>query len=382
MALKLLSREREEIYSLGGENEVGKLYSLPGKSVLFMVLVGVVYCLLVTATPANADRQIRITNKPIIGYYPWWQNNLEHISFKDLTHIIYFCLLPSPEGGLITDNINPHILRKLVRKAHAFGVKVSICVGGWESDVFFRPMASKPVSRSVFIKNLVDFVREYNLDGIDLDWEPLNNYAEVEDYSTLVEELRAQLPKIKLLTMAVCASHYDVQLRAVENLNWVAVMCYDMHWPFPDHSTFEDAVEAMNFWADYGVPKNKLIMGVPFYGRDGKWAYIDYSWIVDTYQPPYNQDWAGGIFFNNIDLIKDKTRYVYENDFGGIMIWELGQDKFDNRSLHKALADTAREFRVSMNPYKRIPKSAEGLNNLRKNFAGDFENSIGKAVFP
>jgi hypothetical protein len=57
--------------------------------------------------------------------------------------------------------------------------------------------------------------------------------------------------------------------------------------------------------------------------------------------------WKGGCFFhetrwkrfyfNGIDLVKNKTAYVYDNGFGGVMIWNLGQDKHDSRSLLSAI---------------------------------------------
>jgi len=123
-------------------------------------------------------------------------------------------------------------------------------------------------------------------------------------------------------------------------------MAYDMNWPHADHSTYDDAVAAMSYWTDYGIEKGKLLTGVPFYGRDEGWSTaLTYAQIVDLYDPTPDQNWAEGFFFNGIDLVKRKADYAFSNGFGGMMIWELGQDKFDDRSLLAAMVSQAEESR-------------------------------------
>jgi GH18 family chitinase len=56
------------------------------------------------------------------------------------------------------------------------GVKKIISFGGWDFSTMpgtFNILreAVKPANRDIFQKNLVAFVNEHNLDGIDLDWE-------------------------------------------------------------------------------------------------------------------------------------------------------------------------------------------------------------------
>lgn len=59
-----------------------------------------------------------------------------------------------------------------------------------------------------FVNNVVSVVREFYLDGIDIDWEfpswPFFNFQEKHGFAKLLESLREQLPD-SLLTVAVAA---------------------------------------------------------------------------------------------------------------------------------------------------------------------------------
>ena len=69
-----------------------------------------------------------------------------------------------------------------------------------------------------------------------------------------------------------------------------------------------------------------------------------YSEIVTTYHPAAGVDEVDGIYFNGINTIQKKTRYAIENKLAGIMIWEIGQDTFDDTSLlgavNRSVTDT------------------------------------------
>jgi GH18 family chitinase len=49
-----------------------------------------------------------------------------------------------------------------------------------------------------------------------------------------------------------------------------------------------------------------------------------------------------GIYFNGIDTVQKKVCYVRQNGFGGVMIWELGQDTADDSSLLRAASQAAK----------------------------------------
>src|SRR3990172_7470202 len=126
----------------------------------------------------------------------------------------------------------------------------------------------------------------------------------------------------------------DIQPYAVADR--IHIMSYERG---PRHSTFEQAVTDLELFAQSGVPLEKLVLGVPFYGRQtaAPFRYLAYSDIIVQYQPGNNTDEIAGFYFNSIVTTQRKTCYALENGFAGVMIWELGQDSRDETSLLRAI---------------------------------------------
>ena len=110
------------------------------------------------------------------------------------------------------------------------------------------------------------------------------------------------------------------------------------------HSSYKDAIAALIHWEDFGFPRKKEILGLPFYGRDQNWAYYGYDQIIQQYHPAPDVDEIAGIHFNGIHTIQDKTKYVMEHDYGGIMIWEVIHDTTDNTSLLITTSNTILQY--------------------------------------
>ena len=107
-------------------------------------------------------------------------------------------------------------------------------------------------------------------------------------------------------------------------------MSYDQGTP---HSPFTGAVKDLKQWENQKVPKSKLILGLPFYGRNKQGHTLTYNEIMQKYQPKPDSDVAGGFHFNGPVTITRKTTYAIQQGYGGVMIWELGQDVKGNASL-------------------------------------------------
>jgi chitinase len=57
-------------------------------------------------------------------------------------------------------------------KTYNKDLKTMLAIGGWnEGSRRFSPMVEDPARRQVFIKSALRFLRQYNFDGVDLDWE-------------------------------------------------------------------------------------------------------------------------------------------------------------------------------------------------------------------
>ncbi len=132
-------------------------------------------------------------------------------------------------------------------------------------------------------------------------------------------------------------------------LDWVNIMAYDAAGPWNpnapgQHSSMEFARRNVSWWLERGLPREKAVLGVPFYGWGFGKAFrkseYPYSEIVATYPGAEGRDQAGEtIWFNGIPTIKAKTRYVIEQGLGGVMIWSLDSDAKGPRSLLTAIRD-------------------------------------------
>ncbi|XP_023349209.1 probable chitinase 2 [Eurytemora carolleeae] len=173
-------------------------------------------------------------------------------------------------------------------------LKVTLAIGGWnEGSEKYSAMASDPSRRKSFVTSAVQFLRKYNFDGLDLDWEyPAKRGGKPEDkenFIELIKDLNSAFSKEKLLlTAAIGAAAgtidaaYDVPAM-YKYLDYVHVMCYDYHgkWdkktghnaPLYPRALEPSADQALNveYTLNYLLKKGadplKTVLGVPLYGR-------------------------------------------------------------------------------------------------------------------
>lgn len=272
----------------------------------------------------------------VVGYFPTWQGDVNTIPYQQVTHINYSFVLPTATGQLQALDGGGSRLSTLVQKAHATNVKVLIAVGGWNNgdDSAFRSLAANSSYRSTFINNLLNFVDQYGLDGVDIDWEYPDG-GEVASFKTLMRELGDKLrAKGKILTAAVSA--YDgagsIDADVINSVDFLNLMVYDIGTP---HSTYAHAQNALTHWKyNEGLPKDKAVLGVPFYSHTQWVAYKD---IIARYGAAAAQsDSAGGLDYNGQPTIRAKAELA-SAEAGGIMFWEISQDTRDNTSLMKEI---------------------------------------------
>ena len=114
--------------------------------------------------------------KKIIGYFPEWESaDVSAINYTKLTHIIYFHIWPNADGSLDTSAVHFDDLNTIVSNGHDAEVKVMIAAGGWGVSKGFAPMAADDIARENFVNNTKLFIENYGLDGIDIDWEPIDS---------------------------------------------------------------------------------------------------------------------------------------------------------------------------------------------------------------
>ncbi|HEX6269256.1 MAG TPA: glycosyl hydrolase family 18 protein [Anaerolineales bacterium] len=260
------------------------------------------------------------------------------IPYHQLTHINYSFLTPKADGTFNPIN-NGWKLKQIVTVARQHNVRVSISVGGWGWDAQFEEMAADPEARSAFVQNLKAFVDEYQLDGADIDWEYPDPGQSSQNFLALIKELRDAMPD-KLLTTAVVsygdANGLGIPAESFELFDFINVMTYDG----PDHGSMAQFEKGLAYWSGRGLPKEKIVMGVPFYGDPN----MPYFKLVND-DPAAAQtdsfDYFGTTFhYNGIPTIQEKTRIAMDKA-NGIMFWALDHDSQGELSLVTAIYQVA-----------------------------------------
>lgn len=300
----------------------------------------------------NASRSMAVsTEKRVVGYMPSWAGIAEEINYKGLTHIIYSFAIPNADGTLKPLE-NEGKLISIVNLAHQNGVKVSLAVGGWSDqgavlDSRFETLASTPQGRNNLVEGMMAMYDRYKLDGIDLDWEYPDPGTSSDNYNALLASLREELDlRNGLLSAAVMGGVTDsgqplwgakgITDEALAMMDMVNIMAYDAN--NGNHSSYDWSVNCYKYWNQTRtVASQKLNFGVPFYARPS-WAA--YNTIVAGDKDAPNKDYSANFgYYNGMTTIKKKTKFVMDNNAGGIMIWKISQDTHDDTSLIKAIND-------------------------------------------
>ncbi|KAL1512588.1 hypothetical protein ABEB36_002157 [Hypothenemus hampei] len=321
----------------------------------------------------------------VICYYPSY-SAYDDITPENLdptlcTHINYAFILLSEDGSLeVADeylDIDQGLFTRVTNlKLANPSLKVLLSVGGGGQSDYFSEIAADESKRSTFVVSANHFLSEYNFDGLDVDWEYPED-ADRENYITLLRQLKEAFePKGWLLTAAVSSAVDEHGYNAPEMaqyLDFINLMTYDFYGPWSQYtgqnsalyassveSQYEKAnlnVEAAaNKWVSAGVPKNRLALGMAFYGRSftlskssdhglhagitgvgadgGEFAYSqicaefnDWETVSDEEQHnPYkykDNQWLG---YDNLQSLTDKAQFTVTNGFFGAMIWSINQD--------------------------------------------------------
>ncbi|MFD2570762.1 glycoside hydrolase family 18 protein [Spirosoma soli] len=332
--------------------------------------------------------------KPVVLAYVGGFRGLvdtDKIAVEKLTHINYaFVDIKNNRAwlhNLATDSTNFRRLNEL--KQRNPDLKILISIGGWAWSENFSDAVFSDTARTAFAASAVDIVRQYQLDGIDIDWEypgmkGEDNVFRPEDkqnFTLLFKALREQLNGLKqqtgknyLVTTAMPGfpeifTHTDMA-QAHPYLDYVNVMTYDHYTggPLAGHHTNlypsgkvdneQSGDRAVKLYKQAGVPVNKLILGIAFYGRAWQLqndnpnrqprtiAKVErgggYTFIKDSLltNPAYKRHWdrkAKAPYLYNATLkrfvsyddeesVKAKCRYVQRRGLAGVMFWEYFSD--------------------------------------------------------
>lgn len=306
-------------------------------------------------------------SKVVVAYVTSWSEVMPDPQY--MTHINYaFGHVNESFNGVKIDN--EERLRQIVdlRKQKP-ELKVLLSIGGWGSGRFSE-MAANDEYRRAFAADCDRVVKEFALDGIDIDWEyPTSSMANIssspddtENFTLLMQDIRAAIGNEKELTLATVASARYIDFKAIlPFVDFVNIMAYDMASAPKHHSALYPSGHSGDITSDgavtahlkAGVPPSKLVMGMPFYGRggDGYPSFQDYNKVGNTdtqytekwdevAQVPYLADKNDTLVFGfeNPRSLAIKCQYILDKDLLGGMYWDYSGDN-EQGDLRRTVAE-------------------------------------------
>lgn len=277
----------------------------------------------------------------IAGYLPDYRVAEYDLSRAvGLTDLILFSATPNADGSIDLSSLDKTVpWERYTRWKTEQRVRLILCLGGWGRSDQFSTVAREVATRQAFAKALTQVCLDRRLDGADIDWEHPADQAEVEAYGLLLQEVHTAFAPHGLMLTVTMAAWQGVPGAALGAVDAVQVMSYDH---LGDHSTFEQSVADLKKLQKAGVPAQKLVLGLPCYGRhrerpDAARTYAELARL--NLAPNINE--SEGFSFNGPDLIAAKVRHAHKTGLSGVMIWELGQDAGGERSLLRVIREAS-----------------------------------------
>ena len=236
------------------------------------------------------------------------------------------------------------------------GRKVNICIDFYPKDTSKHGL---PVNETALVQSIKQLIADDDrVDGIDIDWEYPTSAYEWKVYGDMLVEARKMLDasgKDKYISLALSAGSVTLTQEHIDAVDFVQMMAYD-RFDIVDgnHSSFRSgAYSSMRYFVNIGFKPSQLVLGIPLYGRPTSWdtVWTNYGYGDTFYstqgKDPYtywdNIQWLYydgtnldesikydnefmQVWVNGAALIADKTAYVIEQGFAGVMLWRESTD--------------------------------------------------------
>lgn len=285
-----------------------------------------------TGTCASAERQAAFS---VVGYLPWYRLKTWSAPVASpLTDLVYFGVQPTTDGELPAEPIDRAALEALQKLKGAVPCRLHLCVGGGDRSAGFPRLVERGQLRRAFVRQLRELCQRGGFDGVDYDWEYPAGAAQLADYRRLIEDSRKGLGDQRQITVAQ-SPWRDFGRGVYEAVDRVHVMSYNHKHP---HARVVDAWADVGRMLKFGCPREKLVLGVPFYGRNQRGRSRTFAEIAGSAAFAAGVDLVDGFAFNSGATVQQKLRYARSEQLAGLMIWEVGQDTADpERSLLGAI---------------------------------------------
>ncbi len=312
-----------------------------------------------------------LLSKRVFGYHPYWTGTKWTAYRWDLlSDLCYFSYEVDPlTGNAIT--LHDFMTDPVIDTALARGVKVHLCVTLFSGHTNFF---SNAVAQQRLIDNLISIMNQRGIHGINIDFEAVPS-SQSQNLTTFIQQLSAQLHTVlpgSELSIATPAVNWNNTFDLLALEPWIdlfMIMTYDYYWGssslagpvaglWPLTSSFNYSTsKSITYYQSQGVDADKILMGVPYYGRDwpvesntlpaqttgsgsaltyrqivgsgnNNYSYNNYYWDYRSYNPyfSYQSGTWRQCFFDNTRSLGHKYNIVNRRALAGIGIWALGYD--------------------------------------------------------
>lgn len=276
------------------------------------------------------------------GDYIQSPDSLYAEDFDIVTDVILFeCASFTSAGEVVYDEAKLETALNNLRNAIGTrDVNITLnLLGPWghtDSDVWEEQMEAqseehnKAFTSGVLEDNIVEVLNKYGFDGVHFDYEyPISNKA-WKYFNNFLVSLDKKLGDYSL---GVAGNDWNIKFTtaAIEAIDSFEIMLYDMVDAEGRHSTYEDTVKAVQKVGIYGMPFEKVNVGLAFYSRPTDMSTYWYGYNgcyegIDENGWYHCEDTDKDFWFNTPEVIASKTEYAVNHGFGGVMIWHYNCD--------------------------------------------------------
>jgi chitinase len=323
-----------------------------------------------------------------------WKRPCLHMAVNQIdtsvyTHIHYSFITLNKDFSINTDEVADQldIFRGMT------GVKKIVAIGGWAFSTepatyeIFRNAVATAANRKTLVTNIVEFLDDYNLDGVDWDWEypnepdipgiPAGTEAETTGFFLLLNELKQQIGSGKSVSVTAPASFWYLQYFPIEALSlvvdYIVYMTYDLHgqWDYINkyatpgcpsydqglgnclrsHVNLTETINSLSMITKAGVPSNMIVVGVSSYGRSFQMSSAGCYTEQCTYTGPDSGAYPG--------QCTNTAGYISDYEIGKILKQNpSAQDLFDDDSYSNILVFNDTQWVAYMNKDNKETRKA------------------------
>lgn len=264
------------------------------------------------------------------------------------------------KGGIIDMSSTAY-----VQTCHDKNLKVWALVSNIEKDVDEDALFNVASTREILVDNIMNSVTASGADGINIDMESVGD-ANVDGYVEFIKELAIKCNGKGIVLSVdnynIDSANYKVDIQS-KYADYIVLFGYDETWTGSPSAGSNNSMgfvkEGVEDMLDEGVPKEQLILAIPFYTRvwtqKGNSVTSDTVTLKDTpallaqnnATPTWLKDnkenyaeWTSGdskvmIWIVDDKSLKERCSYVASKNLAGIAAWKLGNETADTWKMIK-----------------------------------------------